>query len=95
MPGDCQVAGVFKDEVMTGGSGYSKTYFSCAECNTCLYATVDVLKGMVGVVADKLAAPFEFAPGFHVWTSEKHSAIQLDGDTLQFAKGPPKPPHLM
>lgn len=80
---------------MSGGTGMPKTYVSCVDCGDCLYATVEVLRGMVGIVADLLAPPFEFRPSFHVWTGEKAEGTIIDAGMVQFPKGPPRPPHMV
>ncbi len=94
-PDSCQVSGKFTEVTMPGGSQHPKTYYSCPDCGECLYATVSVLRGQVGVVAGKIQAPFEFAPKFHVWTSEKADGVDIDSSALQFTHGPPRPPHLV
>jgi hypothetical protein len=94
-PDSCTVSGDFTEATMPGGSSYPKSYYSCPECGSCLYAMVSVLKGQVGVVAGQIEAPFEFAPKFHVWTSEKADGVEIDAQALQFTHGPPRPPHLV
>ena len=81
--GECQPL------TMKGGSGYNKTYSSCLECGAPVYATVDVLGGAVGVIANRLS-PFRFTPVMHVWTSEKATGTRLPTLALKFSKGPPK-----
>lgn len=95
LPDGCEPKGKFDEATMPGGSTHPKSYYSCTKCGGCLYATVSVLRGQVGVVANRINAPFEFAPKFHVWTSEKKPATQIDPNDLQFTHGPPKPPHLV
>lgn len=94
-PDVCQVQGDFKQAAMTGGSRQPKTYYSCPHCGVFLYATISVLKGAIGVEAARIAKPFKFEPRLHVWTSEKASGVAIDANAMQFAKGPPLPPHLI
>lgn len=84
--------GEFTAVEMTGGSGKPKQYRRCSQCNGFVYATVDVLKGLLGVAADKLAPPFEFTPMAHVWTSEKAPEVEIPPGVFQFPKAPPVRP---
>lgn len=81
--------GQFDPIDMTGGSGKPKQYRRCSQCNGFLYATVDVLTGLLGVAADKLEPPFEFNPMAHVWTSEKAPEVEIPSGVFQFPKAPP------
>ncbi|HEX4842840.1 MAG TPA: GFA family protein [Limnobacter sp.] len=74
---------------MTGGSGKPKQYRRCSQCNGFVYATVDVLKGLLGVAADRLGPPFEFKPMAHVWTSEKAPDVNIPPGVFQFPQAPP------
>lgn len=92
-PDDAEVSGATTVQTMNGGSGLSKSYFSCKGCGQFLYATVSVLKGMVGVEANDIAPPFEFKPICHVWASEKTDETVLPANLPVFPKGPPVAPH--
>lgn len=81
--------GEFNAVDMTGGSGKPKQYRRCSQCNGFVYATVDVLKGLLGVAADRLLPPFEFKPMAHVWTSEKASEVEIPQGVFQFPEAPP------
>jgi hypothetical protein len=87
-PGTYIVHGECQPLTMKGGSGYNKTYSSCLECGAPVYATVDVLGGAVGVIANRLS-PFRFMPLMHVWTSKKATGTRLPALALKFSKGPP------
>ena len=103
MPEACQAKGQFKEITMPGGSRQPKTYFNCPECGDCVYATVSVLRGQVGVVAGLIEGSIEgaadnkyqFTPRFHCWTSEKAEGVSVPADTIQFTHGPNKPPHMV
>ncbi|MDX1668347.1 MAG: GFA family protein, partial [Limnobacter sp.] len=84
---DC-VAGEASATEMQGSSGLSKTYMQCAHCNEFVFATVDALKGMVGIVANRIEAPFEFKPMAHVWTSQKQQDVHIDPKAVQFEQAP-------
>lgn len=94
-PEACASQGQFNPTVMSGGSGQSKTYFNCPECGDCVYATVSLLRGQVGVVAGLIKGEFEFSPRFHCWTSEKATGVEIAAGVLQFSRGPNKAPHLV
>ncbi len=84
--------GEFNASDMTGGSGQPKQYRQCSQCNGFVYATVDVLKGLLGVAADRLAPPFQFNPMAHVWTSEKSPETEIPPGIFQFPEAPPFKP---
>jgi len=74
---------------MKGGTGFEKTYYSCASCQTQLYATVSALNGAVGIMVNRIS-PFTFEPELHIWTSEKAEAVTIPADMIQSPVGPPK-----
>lgn len=84
---DCE-QGDYQPFDMKGGSGKPKQYRKCAQCSGFVYATVDVLKGLLGVAADRLGLPFEFHPMAHVWTSEKLPEVDIPVTAMQFPKAP-------
>lgn len=74
---------------MKGATGFDKTSYACASCHTQLYATVSVLNGAVGVMANRIS-PFHFEPKLHVWTSEKAEGVTIPADVIQSPVAPPK-----
>jgi hypothetical protein len=85
----CTIHGQSKAQTMKGGSGYDKTYYSCAECGTTLYCTVNALNGACAVMAAQLV-DFNFEPQAHVWTSEKAEGVTIPDSAIQSPKAPPK-----
>lgn len=85
----CSAQGQSKTQTMKGGSGYDKTYYSCAECGTTLYCTVNALNGACAVMAARLK-DFKFEPAAHVWTSEKAEGVTIPKSAIQSPKAPPK-----
>lgn len=85
----CQINGEAAASKMKGSSGYDKTYFTCIECGTPLYATVDALDGAVGIVAGRLS-PFTFKPWLHIWTSEMAEGTKIPKLSIRLSNGPPK-----
>ncbi|HEX4880386.1 MAG TPA: GFA family protein [Limnobacter sp.] len=81
--------GEFKAIDMIGGSGQPKQYRRCSQCDGFVYGTVDALKGLLGVAADRLAPTYEFKPMAHVWTSEKAPEVDIPAGVFQFPKAPP------
>ncbi len=84
---DC-VQGHATAQHFTGGSGKPKQYRKCQSCGDFVYATVDVLSGLIGVNADRIAPPFEFRPMAHVWTCEKVQGVNIPEGVMQFSKAP-------
>lgn len=85
----CTVQGHANSLTMKGGTGYDKTYYSCTECGTTLYCTVNALNGAWAVLANRLTS-FEFKAQAHVWTSEKAEGVTIPASAIQSPKGPPK-----
>lgn len=73
---------------MVGGSGKPKTYYQCPNCGGGVFGLVQVLPGLVGVVADRLQQPFAFKPMAHVWTSEKSPEVDIPAGAMQFPQAP-------
>lgn len=94
-PDNCQISGRYEVTTISGGSGKNKSYYRCESCGECLYATVDLLNGMVGIVANHLLSPFKFQPRFHCWVEEKQAGVDIPAGMVQFAKGANKPPNLI
>lgn len=88
-PSGCEARGQSHPTTMKGGSGNDKTYFSCRECGTALYATVGALDGAWAVIASRLS-PFKKESQLHIWTSERASGVDIPPSATQAPKGPPE-----
>ena len=88
-PDGLSVQGQTRSTTMQGGTGFDKTYYSCASCQTPLYATVAVLNGASDVIANRLS-PFKFEPQAHIWTSEKANDVTIPVGITQSSVAPPK-----
>ena len=88
-PAGCSAHGQSNSTTMKGSSGSDKTYYSCASCQTALYATVAVLNGAFAIRAN-LLAPFKFEPRLHIWTSEKADGVTIPAGITQSPSVPPK-----
>ena len=88
-PNGCTANGESRPITMKGGSGNDKTYFSCCECGTTLYATVGALNGAWAVAASRLS-PFKLDSQLHIWTSEKADGVDISPSATQTPKGPPE-----
>ena len=74
---------------MKGGTGFDKTHYSCAICQTPLCVTVAALNGATAVMANRLS-PFTFEPEAHIWTSEKADGVTIPTGITQSSGAPPK-----
>ena len=88
-PGGCVAHGQSREITMKGGSGKDKTYFSCPECGTSLYATVGALNGAWAVTASRLS-PFQVDSQLHIWTSEKADGVEIPSSATQVPTLPPE-----
>ena len=89
MPDECCVQGKADSMTMKGGTGFEKTHYMCASCETPLYVTVGALNGAFAIIAGRLS-PFEFKPAAHIWTSEKVDGVTIPTGMTQAAGAPPK-----
>ena len=80
------MAGQVINKPYMGGSGRPKSYAACAQCGDFLYADVSVLKGLVGVIGDKILPPFRAKPTAHVWTCQR--VVEITDSLPQFPKAP-------
>jgi hypothetical protein len=85
----CSSQGNSSPSEMKGSSGYAKSYFSCANCETPMYARVQALNGAWAVVANQQTS-FAFDPQAHIWTSEKASDVSIPESAIQSPSGPPE-----
>ncbi len=74
-------------ETMQGATGFDKTNYSCAKCDTPVYATISALNGACAVMANTLS-PFTFEPQVHLWTSSKADTVTIPAGIPQSAEGP-------
>jgi hypothetical protein len=85
----CSSQGNSTSSEMKGSSGYDKSYFSCASCESPLYARVTALNNAWAVVTNQLTS-FEFEPQAHIWTSKKASDVSIPESAIQSPSGPPE-----
>ena len=83
------VHGHASSTTLKGGTGFDKTHYSCASCQTPLYVTVAALNGASAVMANQLS-PFKFEPQAHIWTSEKANDVTIPAGITQSPGAPPK-----
>ncbi|MEH6592280.1 MAG: GFA family protein [Halioglobus sp.] len=88
-PDGISVRGQASSTTMKGGTGFGKTHYSCASCQTPLYVTVAALNGAAAVMANRLT-PFKFEPQVHIWTSEKAHGVTIPEGITQSSGPPPK-----
>ena len=88
-PEQCRVAGQTNTTTTQGNSGFDKTHYFCASCQTPVYVTVAVLNGAVAVIASQLSA-FTFEPEAHIWTCEKADNVTIPAEAIQSSGLPPK-----
>ena len=85
----CSVHGQADATTMKGGTGFDKTHYSCASCQTPLYVTVAALNGALAVMASRIL-PLKFEPQVHIWTSEKADGVTIPAGITQSSVAPPK-----
>lgn len=85
----CHVEGEVVTTTLKGSSGFDKTHYACASCQSPVYVAVAVLNGAVAVIASQLSE-FTFEPEAHIWTSEKADNVTIPVEAVQSSGLPPK-----
>jgi len=70
----------------TAGSGKRTARESCTRCGTLMFDRSDGFPALVGVMAERLDAPFRFEPACHVWTRSKRPDVVISDGLPQHAE---------
>jgi hypothetical protein len=68
-------------------SGAKTVRESCAACGTVVLDRTEGFPQLVGVVAERLQAPYAFEPRCHVWTESKLADVAVSEQIKSFARG--------
>ena len=71
------VTGDLAAREFTAASGNRTTREACARCGSVMFDRSEGFPTLIGVMAERLASPFEFEPSCHVWTRSKRPGISI------------------
>jgi hypothetical protein len=76
----CEVSGELTKRAFTASSGSATTRESCAACGAVMFDRSEGFPTLLGVMAERIAPPFTFAPACHVWTRSRAADAVLPDD---------------
>nr|WP_320136638.1 GFA family protein [uncultured Amphritea sp.] len=82
---DTEVKGKTVVHNFTADSGAKTVRETCATCGEILLDRTDGFPGMIGIVAERIQAPYEFQVQCHVWIGSKSAGITIPEGTETFA----------
>ena len=82
----CAVSGSVAVRAFKAESGSRTTRESCTSCGTLMFDRSDGFPALIGVVADRISAPFVFEPTCHVWTRSKQPDVTIPDNARQYAE---------
>jgi hypothetical protein len=62
------------------------TWESCADCGSLMFDRSAGFPALIGVVAERISAPFVFEPAGHDWTSSTQSNVTILDDARRYAE---------
>lgn len=77
---DTEVTGTPRRVAFTAASGHATVRELCPACGEMVLDRTDGFPKVVGVVAERLAAPFIFTPQHHVWAASRLPGVALPTD---------------
>jgi hypothetical protein len=82
-----QVQGETITHTFKADSGATTYRETCASCGDMVVDRSEGFPKMIGVVAERIQAPYNFAPRCHVWVESKQPDVVLDDGLPVFARG--------
>ena len=86
---DAQVSGETVKREFSADSGSTTVRENCPQCGDMMFDRTSGFPKIIGVVAERLAPPFAFAPTHHVWTASKLPEVELPAGVQAYPQGVP------
>ena len=80
----CESSGPLSVREFKAESGKRTTRESCASCGSVMFDRSEGFPSLVGVMAERINAPFVFEPVCHVWTRSKQPQIDIPDNVRQY-----------
>ena len=80
----CQIVGDLVVRRFVAASGHATTRESCSKCHALMFDRSEGFPTLVGVMADRLNAPFMFRPACHVWTRSQRADSEITDGLPQY-----------
>jgi hypothetical protein len=84
---EAKVSGASKVHAFVADSGSKTVREACASCGDVMVDRSEAFPQMIGIVADRLQAPYEFQPRCHVWLESKVADVAIPENMKTFARG--------
>lgn len=82
-----EVKGTLSRKTYVADSGKQTARESCSDCGEVMFDRSEGFPNLLGVMSDRIQAPFESKPAFHVWTSSKLPEVKIPTGIPQYEKG--------
>ncbi len=83
----CETSGATRTHRFTADSGHATTRETCAACGEMVLDRTEGFPHLLGVVAERLRAPFSFEPRCHVWTRNKLPEAEIPAGMRAYPGG--------
>lgn len=81
-----EISGRLSVCTFTAESGNKTSRESCANCGSLMFDKSEGFPSLVGIMAERIVAPFIFEPLCHVWTRSKQPQIEIPIDIRQYVE---------
>lgn len=86
---DAQVSGEVVRREFVADSGHATVRECCTQCGDMLVDRTAGFPKVIGVVAERLDAPFTFEPQHHVWTDSKLPGVEIPAGVKAYPRAAP------
>ena len=82
-----ETSGNLAENIYTAESGSQTKRGFCSSCNALMFDTSAGFPTLIGVMTQRIHAPFALAPTRHVWVSSKLNNVSIPEGCVQHEKG--------
>lgn len=86
---ETEVTGATTVRAFTADSGHATTRESCADCGQMMVDRTAGFPKIVGIVAERIAPPYVFTPGCHVWLANAVARPEIPAGVAAHEQGLP------
>ncbi|TQV85668.1 GFA family protein [Exilibacterium tricleocarpae] len=82
-----QIVGQATEHRYVSDAGNQTARLACADCGVLMFDKSEGFPGLIGVMADRINAPFAVQPQYHVWVASKLSGVVIPEGSTVYEKG--------
>lgn len=86
---DAQVSGEATRREFVADSGHATVRECCAQCGDMVIDRTAGFPKIIGIVAERIDAPFAFEPQHHVWTDSRLPGVEIPAGAKAYPRGVP------